>query len=110
VEEELGATLFPHQEEMIALLEGIPRLELSSEVHTLSARYADELLVPRLQASLDGVHLAVACYHDCDVLLTWNIRHLANPNKVDHLRAVNARLDQSTPKILTPDYLMEPWP
>jgi hypothetical protein len=38
-----------------------------------------------------------------DCVLRWNVRHLANPAKTDHLRRVCARLGLVPPVILTPD-------
>ena len=29
-------------------------------------------------------HLALASYHKCYYLLTWNCKHIANPNKSKH--------------------------
>ncbi len=37
-----------------------------------------------------------------DFLLTWNCRHLANANKMQHLTVVNARLGLRVPIITTP--------
>ncbi len=110
VDEELQDGRFPKQAEMISILAEIPRLEVSPEVKGLAQLYAREKVVPRVENSQDAVHLAVACFNNCDALLTWNIRHLANPNKVDHLITINGRINISTPKILTPEHLMEPWP
>jgi hypothetical protein len=43
--------------------------------------------------------------HEFDFLLTWNIRHLANPNKLAHLTVVNRRLGLLTPQVVTPEML-----
>jgi hypothetical protein len=64
----------------------------------------EEHLVPS-DVSGDALHLAVACVHEVDFLLTWNIRHLANPNKLDHLTVINRRLGLLTPQIVTPEML-----
>lgn len=37
--------------------------------------------------------------------MTWNIRHLANPNKLEHLLITNRRLGLLTPQIVTPEML-----
>ena len=37
--------------------------------------------------------------------LTWNLRHLANPNKVEHMTVINRRLGLLTPVILSPELL-----
>jgi hypothetical protein len=48
------------------------------------------------------LHLALASYHKCDFLLTWNCRHLANANKFGHIRRVNTMLGLFVPLLVTP--------
>ncbi len=36
---------------------------------------------------------------------SWNIRHLANPNKMAHLTVINRRLGLLTPQVVTPEML-----
>ncbi len=55
----------------------------------------------------DAIHVATAAVHRIEYMLSWNVRHLANPNKVDHLRQVCRRLGLVSPLILTPDMLWE---
>ena len=50
----------------------------------------------------DALHLAFASYYKCDILLTWNCKHLANEDKRDHIIQVNSALNLSTPRIVTP--------
>jgi hypothetical protein len=50
----------------------------------------------------DALHLALASYHKCDFLVTWNCLHLANANKFGHIRRVNAILGLFVPNIVTP--------
>jgi hypothetical protein len=50
----------------------------------------------------DALHLALASYHKCDFLLTWNIRNLANANKFADIRHVNTLLGLFTPTLVTP--------
>ncbi len=101
---ELRAGTWPGQQEAIALMEGLPRLAIDEEIMGVAQRYIDERLVPA-DVKGDALHLATASVRELDFLLTWNIRHLANPNKVDHLAAVNRRLSLFTPRIVTPDML-----
>jgi hypothetical protein len=49
--------------------------------------------------------MEVAAYHETDYLLTWNVRHLANLDKLEHLVAINRRLALMTPRIVTPEML-----
>ena len=46
-------------------------------------------------------------FHQVDFLLTWNIRHLAIPNKLTHLLTINRRLGLLTPQIVTPEMLWQ---
>ena len=57
--------------------------------------------MPR-DAGGDALHLALASYYGLDVLLTWNCRHLANPNKFGHIESVNTELGLSVPLLTTP--------
>jgi hypothetical protein len=50
----------------------------------------------------DALHLALASYHKCDFLLTWNCKHLANANKFGHIRRVNNLLGLFVPTLVTP--------
>jgi hypothetical protein len=88
----------------LRLVEPIDHLSVDPEVVGVARRYVDERLVPA-DLKGDAVHLAVACVHEVDFLLTWNIRHLANPNKLDHLLTINRRLGLLTPQIVTPEML-----
>lgn len=55
----------------------------------------------------DADQLALASIHGCDILVTWNCRHLANANKLAHIRGVNALLGFQTPALVTPLELLE---
>jgi len=101
---ELAQGDWPGQAEALALIDSLPRLVIDAEVMGVASRYISEKLVPA-DLSGDAAHLAVACIHNVDFLLTWNIRHLANPNKYDHLTVINRRLGLLTPRIVTPEML-----
>ena len=50
----------------------------------------------------DALHLAIASFHKCDFVLTWNCRHLANANKFGHIRRINNLLGIYVPSLVTP--------
>lgn len=82
-------------------------LEINADVLEIARIYVDHLLMPE-DAEGDALHLAIASYHDMDVLLTWNCKHLANPNKFGHIDKVNRQLGLAVPLITTPlNYLNE---
>ena len=84
-----------------ALLAGVPILEGSPEVERIAGEYIRRRVMPA-SAVGDAAHLAVCSLHGINFLLTWNCRHLANANKVSHIRFVNERLGLSVPVLTTP--------
>ena len=50
----------------------------------------------------DADHLALATFHKCDILVTWNCQHIANANKFPHIRRINAMLGYATLQLITP--------
>jgi transposase-like protein len=101
---ELRAGAYPGQDEAIALVEDLPRLELTEEAVAVAELYIRHRVMPS-PASGDALHLALASLNELDYLLTWNIRHLANPNKVEHITLINRRLGLVTPLVLSPETL-----
>lgn len=63
--------------------------------------------MPGPDATGDALHVAVAAVHEMDYLLSWNVRHLANPNKTRHSQVICQRLGLLPPVIITPDALWE---
>jgi predicted nucleic acid-binding protein len=89
------------------LLKGIPRLPILEDVEEVAEYYIKHRVMPKGSGG-DAVHVAMCALHAVDYLLTWNIRHLANPAKFEHLRHLNTRLGLATPMIITPLGLMAP--
>lgn len=85
----------------LALLRDLPLLPIDAAVLEIVQAYIRHKLMPADPAG-DALHLAVASYHKCDFLLTWNCRHLANANKFGHIRRVNTMLGLFMPTLVTP--------
>lgn len=91
----------PAVQSRIELLKGIELLDLTEEVEEIVQIYIARLVMPKNPAG-DALHLALASFHRVDVLLTWNCRHLANPNKMEHIRLINYELGLPMPMLTTP--------
>jgi hypothetical protein len=89
------------KEDKLKLLEGVRMLELAVETDEIVETYLRHKLMPK-DLSGDARHLAVASFHRCDYLLTWNCRHIANANKIGHIRRINGMLGLPTPELVTP--------
>ena len=95
----------PKRSEAMALLETLPLLDDVEAVDEIVAAYFHHKLMPR-DAEGDARHLALATFHECDILATWNCRHIANANKQEHIRRVNSSLGFATPVLTTPFELL----
>jgi hypothetical protein len=99
--DELQSGDFPHKAEALVLLESVPLIPVESAILEIVEAYIRHVVMPRDPAG-DALHLAMASFHKCDFLLTWNCRHLANANKFRHIQRVNTLLGLFVPALVTP--------
>lgn len=85
----------------VDLIRDLPVLEAEPPVHTAYNACVLNKLMPSREGG-DALHLALASFHRCEFLVTWNYKHLANPNKVRHIQRINERLGLFVPRIVTP--------
>ena len=88
------------------MIHGIYLLPVNEEVRGLAKTLVREKVMPGPEAG-DAVHVAVATVHRMEYLLTWNVRHLANANKIEHLRVICRRVGYLPPQIITPEVLWD---
>lgn len=98
---ELSNGDYPNKQKLMHCVSEIQILQPDTRVFEIAQVYLDNYLMPRSLTG-DAIHLAYASYYKIDFLLTWNCNHLANANKRQHIRIINARLNLLTPEIITP--------
>ncbi|HEY2411927.1 MAG TPA: type II toxin-antitoxin system VapC family toxin [Pirellulaceae bacterium] len=98
---ELGQGSTEKTPERLELIARLPLLEITDAIEHVVETYIARKAMPNDPGG-DALHLAVASYYRLDVLLTWNCRHLANPNKMEHIRRVNEELGLPLPLLTTP--------
>jgi predicted nucleic acid-binding protein len=106
---ELSRGTSDHVALRVALLTDIPMVSVIPPVTSITDTYLAHKLMPANPPE-DAWHLALASFHDCDLIVTWNCRHLANPNKAGHIRRINTRLGLNVPRLVTPLELLEEEP
>ena len=97
---ELSAPDFPDRDQALQMASGVRLLELTAAVEHLAGLMVKEKLLP-------APAVAAAVVHRRDYILTWNVKHLANPNKRVHWGGICLRLGVVPPQIVTPDMLQE---
>jgi hypothetical protein len=85
----------------LALLKDLPVLPSVPNVKAAARTYIQHKLMPA-SPEADAAHLALASWYHCDLIVTWNCKHLANPNKFVHVHRINALLGLPVPEIVTP--------
>jgi predicted nucleic acid-binding protein len=85
----------------LAMVSGLQLLAIVPAIADIVEAYIQHRLMPA-DPTGDALHLAMASYHKCDFLVTWNCRHLANANKFGHLRRINTLLGLFVPALVTP--------
>jgi hypothetical protein len=98
---ELLAAPDPKRSDALGLIDQLTLLQDDPEVDNLVDAYIANKVMPS-DASGDARHLALATWHKCDILVSWNCRHIANANKADHIHRINGRLGFEMPKLITP--------
>ena len=98
--DELERGNHPVKEDALALIADVEHLPITTAIGEVVA-YIQHRVMPNDPVG-DALHLALASYHKCDFLLTWNCRHLANANKFDHIRRINTMLGLFVPALVTP--------
>jgi hypothetical protein len=104
---ELSRPSYPHRKLALEMTVEVEILALTPEVRGLAKILVGEKVMPGPDASGDAVHVAAAVVHRVEYLLSWNVRHLANMNKLEHLRTICQRLGYISPVITTPDVVWE---
>ena len=89
----------------MAVLADLPLLDLTLDVDELAEKIMASGLLPE-RASRDAVHIAVACVHNVDFLLTWNCRHIANATILRDLQHIIVDAGYDMPVICTPEELI----
>ena len=98
---ELSAGIPERSELRLSLIRNLPLLPIEQAITEIAATYVQQKVMPA-DPTGDALHLAIASFHKCDFLVTWNCAHIANAHKFGHIRRVNSMLGLFVPALVTP--------
>ena len=81
-------------------------LQATDEVLELAAQYQKAGILPPKSAR-DRQHIAYACVYDCDMIVSWNFKHMVNYKTISGVKGVNALAGYKEMPIYTPTMLIE---
>jgi predicted nucleic acid-binding protein len=90
----------------LTILEGIAELVLTDKAKKLARMFLSARAIPH-KAQADALHIAAAAVHRMDYLLTWNCRHINNPEIKPAIRKVCESMGVFCPEICTPIEIVE---
>ncbi|MDP2903280.1 MAG: type II toxin-antitoxin system VapC family toxin [Methylovulum sp.] len=86
-------------------IEGLGLLRVSAEAIEISKALVARNIVPA-KAAEDALHISIATVHAMDFLLTWNCKHIANPEIQKRIALYLEEQGLFLPFICTPDELL----
>lgn len=103
VEFEVSNCPEPKQSLMVALIESMPIVHLSENQSALDlAEFYVEKNVLARKHIRDLAHVAYATVSQCDFVISWNMKHLVNPQTIIQVNSVNRLHDYYNIFIATP--------
>ncbi len=90
---------------LLDVVSGITVLPITDGSRELGKDYISKGIIPP-RYEPDAIHLAIATLHDMDVLVTWNMEHLANPETRIEVREENIKRGLKVIDIATPEGVM----
>ncbi|MFH1824218.1 MAG: PIN domain-containing protein [Candidatus Firestonebacteria bacterium] len=64
-------------------------LPINEEIQVLAKKYVSSGIIPEKYAD-DAIHIAAACVHDLDVIISWNFEHIVKLRTKQEVVGVNA--------------------
>ena len=81
-------------------------LHKNVEVAELTSQYIEAKIL-RGKSFDDCQHIAYACVYNCDIILSWNFKHLVNFKTISGVKAVNSLAGYREMPIYSPTMLVE---
>jgi predicted nucleic acid-binding protein len=78
----------------------------NEETRRLSALYFERGGLPP-KSKDDAMHIAIATVYNCDIILSWNFRHIVNLRAITAVEAVNIQEGYRVLRIMPPTMLLE---
>jgi hypothetical protein len=104
--DELSHPRFRRRQQALDFIEDLPELVVNQDVTDLAKTLIENRVMPGPIGG-DSIHVAVSVVAGIEYILSWNVRHLANQNKVLHLSRICERRGFASPRIITPEMFWE---
>ena len=102
---ECGAGDLDAAQKRLAMVRDVPLLTITEQALDIAQALVSEKIIPT-KAAEDALHIAIATLNGVDYLLTWNCKHIANPEIQRNIAAYLEKVGLFLPFICTPEELL----
>ena len=81
-------------------------LEETDEINNLAGEYVNNGVLTKKSMD-DCLHIAYAVVTNCDIIISWNFKHLVNYRTINKVKIVNAVNNYKEISIISPTMLLE---
>jgi hypothetical protein len=81
------------------------KIDVTETMMNLTQKYMSENIVSEQYRS-DALHIAIATISGVDVLVSWNLKHIVNLNKIKNFNSVNLKEGYNLLEIRTPSEVL----
>lgn len=92
-------------EKRLSVVSDIPLLTITEQAIDIAEALVNNKIVPK-KAAEDALHIAIATVNSVDYLLTWNCKHIANPEIQRNIAGYLDSIGLYLPFICTPEELL----
>ena len=103
---ELSSPAFKNREAALAMIREPSVIVIADATYQLAQHLVEEKVMPGPAVEGDAIHVALSILNRIEYILSWNVKHLANPAKITHLGVICLKLGMAPPRIVTPDMLV----
>ena len=106
--EEMQKCVEPKRSQMVEKLGEIDFhvLDETDEINNLAAEYVNHGVLTKKSID-DCLHIAYAVVTNCDIIISWNFKHLVNYRTINKVKIVNAVNHYKEISIISPTMLLE---
>ncbi|WPX08583.1 type II toxin-antitoxin system VapC family toxin [Anaerocellum danielii] len=98
----------PKKTKLYQKLEQIEYTEIliNEEIDNLAERYLDEKIIsPKYRD--DAIHIAAATFAECDVLVSWNFKHIVKTKTIFGVNGINKLMGYKEIQLVSPNMMLE---
>ena len=92
-------------EKRLEIVNNIPLLLITEQSLQLAESLLEHKIIPK-KAAEDALHISIATVHNVDYLLTWNCKHIANPEIQRNISSYLDEINLYLPFICTQEELL----